>query len=273
MATLVSAPVRQAADGFVHKCGLKSAVLSGIVPDRAHLKSGGYHCSVEDLRTYGNARDYSNIGKDDRDFNIRYGAAIDISLNKADMIKVYKRVYAVWKDKSDPRRKYINAINVWSGSGSPVRLNFVTGKASRANNTHTWHFHHDFRRRYVMDPKAGRAAISMYQGESKAAWSAREEAGTTPPKVTVPPKVVPKPVVKHAPGSRELRYVPGKPVMTGDDVAFVQRFIGGRAGTADGSFGARTRSAVIWYQRMRGLKADGVVGPATFRAMGVKNNL
>jgi peptidoglycan hydrolase-like protein with peptidoglycan-binding domain len=53
----------------------------------------------------------------------------------------------------------------------------------------------------------------------------------------------------------------------------VQRFIGGRAGTADGSFGARTRSAVIWYQRMRGLKADGVVGPATFRAMGVKNNL
>lgn len=272
MATLVSAPLRFAADGIVHRAGLKSAVLSGIVPDRAHLDSGGYHCSVEDLRKYGNGRDYSNVGSDDRDFNVRYGAAIDVSVSKADMIKVYKRVYAVWKDKSDPRRKYFNAANVWSGTGSPVRLNFVTGKASRANNTHTWHFHHDFRRRYVLDAKAGRAAVSMYSGESKAAWIAREEGGKPAPAPVVKPAPA-KPAVKHAPGSRELRYVPGKAVMFGDDVAFVQRFIGERAGKADGSFGARTRAAVIWYQRMRGLGADGVVGAATFRAMGVKNSL
>jgi peptidoglycan hydrolase-like protein with peptidoglycan-binding domain len=273
MATLVSAPLRQVADAIVHKSGLKSAVLSGMVPDRAHLENGGYHCSVEDLRKHGNGRDYSNVQPDDRDFNIKYGAAIDVSMNKADMIKVYQRVYRVWKDKTDPRRKYINCVNVWDGSGHPVRLNFVTNKASKANWSHSWHVHDEFRRRYLLDPKAARAHISMFAGESKATWISREEKPGTKP-VASPVKPVIKPVVKHAPGSRVLAYVPGKPVLSVDDVSYVQRFLGPeRAGKADGVFGARTRAAVAWYQRMRGLKADGVVGAATFRSMGVKNSL
>lgn len=273
MATLVSAPIRFAADGIVHRAGLKSAVLSGIVPDRAHLSSGGYHCSVEDLRSHGNGRDYSNTGPDDRDFNVRYGAAIDVSMSKADMIKTYKRVYAVWKDKSDPRRKYLNAANVWSGTGSPVRLNFVTGKASKANSTHTWHTHIDFRRRHLLDARLGRAAVSVFSGESKATWIAREEGGKPAPAPTTTKPAPAKPAVKHTPGSRVLKYVPGKAVMSGDDVAFVQRYIGERAGKADGVFGARTRSAVIWYQKMRRLTVDGEVGGNTFRAMGIKNSL
>lgn len=281
MATLVSAPVRAIADGVVDDCGLASAVLSGIVPDRRHLDNGGFHCSVEDLRKHGNQDDYSNSRIDDRDFNVRYGAAVDVTLSAADMKRAYKRVYAVWKDKSDPRGKYLNAVNGWDGSGDAVRLDFVTRTAKYASPDHRWHNHIEIRRRYLLDAKAARAVVSVYAGESKASWLAREEppgpvaAGKAPAVKPVPkPKPKPKPAVAHPPGSRVLRYAPGKALMRGDDVAYVQRYLGvSKAGKADGVFGARTRAGVRWYQAMRRLGVDGIVGAKTFRSMGIQNNL
>lgn len=273
MGTQVSAPLRAIADGFVKTSGYPSAVLAGLVPDTRHLANGGYHCSVDDLRAHGNGGDYSNVRPDDKNFNPHYGAAYDVSLSAADMIKNYKRVYAVWKDASDPRRKYVNCINTWPGTGDAVRIDFVTGRIGRASDDHKWHVHGEIRRRYLLDAKAARAHVSMHAGESKAAWIAREETGRpVPPAAAIP--VPPVPAGTHAPGSRVLRYIPGKTVLSGDDVAFVQRFIGpDRAGTADGVFGARTRSGVIWYQQMRGLTGDGIVGHDTWTAMGVKNSL
>jgi peptidoglycan hydrolase-like protein with peptidoglycan-binding domain len=273
MATLVSPALRAAADGFVKASGYGSAVLSGLVPDRRHLSQGGYHCSVEDLLAYGNGRDYSNTRADDKGFNPKYGAAYDVTMSRADMIRHYKRVYAIFKDKSDPRHKYINAINTWPGVGDPVRLDFVTGKVTRASKDHSWHAHGELRRRYLLDAKAARAHHSVHRGESKATWVAREEkTGAKPPAtIPAPPKTA---AGNHAPGSRVLQYVPGRAVLGGDDVAFVQRFIGtARAGPADGVAGAKFRSAVLWYQALRGLKSDGIVGKATWVAMGVKSNL
>jgi hypothetical protein len=281
MATLVSTQLRSVADAIVKKCGFSSAVLSGIVPDSRHLDNGGYHCSVEDLRKFSNQNDYSNIRVDDKNFNVRYGAAVDITMSKADMVKAHKRVYAVWKDRSDPRRKYINAVNCWDGSGDAVRLDFKKNTAGYASPDHKWHTHNDMPRRYLLDPKAAQAWISMYAGESKATWITREEKPAAKPTESAPVKtpVATKPVTKPAPkvykpGSRVLQYTPGKAVLKGEDAAFVQRFIGGaRAGAADGVAGAKFRSGVIWYQRLRGLKADGVVGAATWRAMGIKSSL
>ncbi|MEU1607060.1 peptidoglycan-binding protein [Micromonospora matsumotoense] len=58
---------------------------------------------------------------------------------------------------------------------------------------------------------------------------------------------------------------------SGGDVAFVQRFIGAsRCGPATGQFSAGTEAGVRWYQGMRGLAVDGVVGTATWAAMGVR---
>src|SRR5829696_7734425 len=46
----------------------------------------------------------------------------------------------------------------------------------------------------------------------------------------------------------------------------VQRALGMRA---DGIFGPRTRRALKRFQRAHGLRADGVAGPATLRALGL----
>lgn len=70
------------------------------------------------------------------------------------------------------------------------------------------------------------------------------------------------------PGARVLRLT--SPRMTGKDVLFVQKWIGAsRCGIPDGEYGPRTEAGVRWYQGMRGLLVDGVVGPQTWKAMGV----
>lgn len=62
-------------------------------------------------------------------------------------------------------------------------------------------------------------------------------------------------------GSRTL-----KTGSTGEDVRYLQRWLGIES---DGWFGARTKAKVIRYQTMRGITADGVVGPRTWREMGI----
>lgn len=94
---------------------------------------------------------------------------------------------------------------------------------------------------------------------------------TPPPVKPTPPQPkppAPKPT-GHQPGTRELHAA--NPDMTGDDVLFVQKFIGEKhAGAPDGRFGDGTTSGVRWYQGMRGLHVDGIVGKNTWAQMGVK---
>ncbi len=58
----------------------------------------------------------------------------------------------------------------------------------------------------------------------------------------------------------------------GNDVTRIQqrlRQYGYMDAPADGIFGQATYDAVVWFQRKNGLKADGVVGPATAAALGI----
>ncbi len=61
----------------------------------------------------------------------------------------------------------------------------------------------------------------------------------------------------------------------GGEVKEVQRRLklwGYYKGSVDGVFGAGTRSAVIAFQKKNGLKADGVVGKATYKALGMNSS-
>lgn len=64
--------------------------------------------------------------------------------------------------------------------------------------------------------------------------------------------------VNVKPGSRTVRRWD-----QGDDVALVQRFLGDKPD--DGKFDEGLEKAVRGYQKMRGLKVDGVVGPVTWK--------
>ena len=61
----------------------------------------------------------------------------------------------------------------------------------------------------------------------------------------------------------------------GGEVKEVQRRLklwGYYKGSVDGVFGAGTRSAVIAFQKKNGLKADGVVGKSTYKALGMNSS-
>jgi peptidoglycan hydrolase-like protein with peptidoglycan-binding domain len=70
------------------------------------------------------------------------------------------------------------------------------------------------------------------------------------------------------PGSRTLRLT--EPRMRGADVRFIQRFIGERqCGPADGVFGPKTEAGVRFYQKLRGVRVNGVCDRTVFRQMGI----
>jgi len=178
-----------------------SAVMAGIVPDKRHLKNGGYHVCLIHLAANGRLGDYSSSRTLDKRPKVTNGGAdnscaYDIGMSKADMIKTYAAVRKVHGDKGDPRRRFINAINCWSGKGDAKRFNFQTGTVEYATPDHKTHVHGDTPRAYVDASrskadadKAARAHISVLTGESKAAWLAREEPSpaTTKPAQPVKP--------------------------------------------------------------------------------------
>ena len=61
----------------------------------------------------------------------------------------------------------------------------------------------------------------------------------------------------------------------GEDVKQLQTALNNKgydAGTADGIFGAKTRSAIIQFQKDSGLTADGIAGPKTLAKLGLQSS-
>lgn len=99
---------------------------------------------------------------------------------------------------------------------------------------------------------------SMY--DPVARWRAGQQPKAPPPP---PPK---GPAVP--PYSRELRYVPGKPMTQGGDVRAWQAQMNRRGWQldADGWYGPKSAEACKAFQRRYRLTVDGIVGPRTWNA-------
>lgn len=185
MTTLAPPLLRNAVE--VWESLYSSAVFSGIVGDEAHRRRGGYHISIEDQSSTTN---YSVIRSDDKappgDWSRVHATAWDMSQNRDDMILSTRRWMAVWGDHSDPRRKYFNAFNGWTGSGDAKRWDFVSNSVNTSTNDHQWHFHGELRRRYWDDPVAHRALVSTARGDTKEQWLSGEDDMLSDQQITMP---------------------------------------------------------------------------------------
>lgn len=263
MATTVAYPlIREVANGWEKL--YRSAVISGIVGDKSHAARGGYHI----CRACQSSGNYSVVRVDDRQGMGPSDAssAIDMTMSRADMLLCTRRLLAVWNNKSDPRRKYLNAFNGWTGSGPAIRCDMVSGKRGTASSDHKWHVHLEIRRRWVRVGAMVVGVLSALAGESVAQYL--KKIGVTATVVT------PAAATGTAKASAAPAY-PGRVLKRNDhqgkaDAAlktWQARMIarGWKSlGTADGFFGARTESVVKRFQASCKLGADGAIGPKTW---------
>ena len=183
--------------------------------------------------------------------------------------KYTSRLVASSRDPNDPRLDMI--LFEFYGQADSDRevegYNEYREESVTSDSSHLWHIHLSFIRSKVGDWWGMWALYTVLAGWTVAQWKASLPADAPKPPAPKPPA---KPS-GHKPGSRELRYVKGKPMMEGEDVEYVQRWIGPkRMGPPDGIAGPKFDAGVRWYQDMRGIKVDGIVGPVTWRNMGVK---
>lgn len=260
--TLAYTPAREIADGWEDIYA--SAVCSGIAPDQAHESRGGYHVG----RRFQSARNYSVIRVDDRagmgpnDAS----AAVDMSMNARDMKLCTTRLKAVWANKNDPRRKYINAFNGWLGSGPATRYDIIAGTKSTATSDHKWHVHLEIRRRWVNNGAAIVAILSALRGETVAAYLKRIGVSA--------PSAKPGGKTATAQGPKAPPY-PGRVLRRNDHQAkpdpavktLQQRLIARgwtSIGDADGRFGPKLERGIKRFQTLCRVAPDGEVGPVTW---------
>ena len=107
------------------------------------------------------------------------------------------------------------------------------------------------------------AAAGVFSGGSH---PAAPPAPTTTVATTTPAAATPVPSTSSVPAPTATL----KPGDTGAQVKVLQRALaslGHSTGKVDGDYGQATEAAVKEFQTSAGLKADGIVGPATLRAL------
>lgn len=262
MSTTAYPLMRQLANGWEDL--YPSAVCSGIVGDQRHRAQGGYHIARADNP----AGNYSIVRPDDRRGMGPSDAssAIDMSLNRRDMIVCTRRLMSVWNNRNDPRRKYLNAFNGWLGSGPATRYDMVSGGREGASADHKWHIHLEVRRRWVLTSGMLVAVLSALKGESVAdylksigvkATAAQPAAATATAKGPTPP-AYPGRVLRR--NDQQSRPDPAVKMWQARMIARGWTSIG----DDDGLFGPKTESVVLRFQAVCRIAVDGEIGPVTW---------
>lgn len=167
MATVATPVMRKFADDWENV--LPSAVLSGIVGDTTHQEEGGYHISREDQPS---KDDYSIQLAEDREGSSNAAAAVDMNHSPAEMILVTNRLLASAEDAQDPRLNYTREFYGTTNGKSVQGWDTYYGKSATSDNSHLWHVHISFLRKYVNDPVAMAAVLSVIKGQTVAQWQA-----------------------------------------------------------------------------------------------------
>lgn len=234
-----------------------SAKVSGIVGNIAHTQRGGYHESRED-NPHGN---YSIVRPDDLYGPGDLSAAVDMTLNAADMKRCTARLVTAYAVLDDPRRKYLNAFNGTIDGRSARRWDVYARTVKIASPDHLWHVHLEIRRRYVTSPVAMKALLSLLGGEKLPAYL--DSIGVRVPAahfVSAPRNVPPS-----FPGTLRRDDHQQKLNLSVRRVQVQLRARGWTSqGPSDGFFGAKLEATVKRWQRSYGLSVDGVIGPKTW---------
>jgi hypothetical protein len=255
MSTIAPPLIKALASDWENKCGLTSAILSGTVGDPLHKLRGGYHISREDQP----ADNYSVIRPEDKPGNGPNDAcaAIDMTMSTADMKTCTARLVKAFTNRDDPRRKYLNAFNGWSGTGDAQRWDVFTNKVAWATPDHKWHVHLEIRRKYVTSAAATKAILSILRGESVAAYLTSIGVTTT---VTTPkPPPYPGRLLMRNDAQKDA-----DPAVKLWQDRMIARGWASLGKTGDGFFGEATESVVKRFQSVCGVESDGVIGPGTW---------
>lgn len=241
----------------------KSAVCSGIVGDKRHQARGGYHIGrkFQSPNNYSVTRPADRRGQGPDDGS----SAVDMTMNRADMILCTNRLAAAFNNVTDPRRKYINAFNGWDGSGPAARFDVYARAKKDATPDHKQHCHLEQRRAYIRDKIANEAIWSILRGESVATWLKSHGIAPGPP----PAAPGTKPAAPKAPP------YPGRTLQRNDRqraadpaIRMWQQRMRDRGwtsiGKADGFAGPKFETTVKAWQKRNGLTPDGKVGPKTW---------
>lgn len=225
---------------------ISSAQLSGIVGDQAHAREGGYHISRQDQPSWNySVGDYANdkVGPSDA------AAAIDMTMNTSDMIKVTRRLYAAAKNRSDTRiHGKVRAFNGTLNGRTATRFEVQTGETYGATADHLWHVHLEIHRRWVNTQSVMEGIYSVIRGESFAAYRIRLGIKTTAAKV-----LPPRGIAQQSPVGYGVKH---------PSVVVLQRAINKIFGVklpVDGVFGAKTLFYVNKLQTLAKTRKSNVV--------------
>lgn len=253
MSTVATGTLKALALDWEKKCGLKSAVLSGIVGNASH--KGGYHISREDQPSKTN---YSVVRPDDRLGPDDAASAIDMTMSTADMKACTARLVKAYDNPLDPRRKYINAFNGTTDGRIARRWDVYARRTEAASSDHLWHVHLSIRRAYVNSATAAKAILSILKGESILDYL--KSVGLLARAVVATAKIPPYP-------GRELKRNDSQKAPDKSVALFQARMLARgwtSLGKADGFFGPKLESVVKRWQASIKLTADGKIGPKTW---------
>lgn len=176
------------------KAAVPSAVFSGIVGDANHLY--GYHLSYIILP----GGDYSKqLAGDRNNVDVEASDALDMSMPRADMIRVTNLVYASWKRQDDLRLNYWREIIGTRDGVNVIYMDTQSGGQGTSDSSHLWHMHCGGLRSNVHNMWAMRALLSIVKGESWETYKANNPsdpmvlASLNKPVPAPPPPPPPRP--------------------------------------------------------------------------------